>query len=245
MQSKDKELKMEEGMGHGISPNWIARLFEHPDLLRMGHSQRAEDQNLGLGWLYYALGRILRPRLAVVIGSWRGFSPLVFAKALQDNLEPGELIFIDPSLADDFWRDEESVKAYFIGFGVNNVRHFRMTTQEFVTTSDYRALPELGLVFIDGRHTEEQARYDYQAFKEFLAPRGLIILHDSMVVRDDKVYGSENAYKMTVKYFVDQLKDDPSLQVLDLPFGATGLTLVRKLAGEQSRPLHDWLEDPG
>ena len=60
-------------MKQGLSPDWITRLFEHPDLLRMGHHQRAEDQNLGMGWLYYAFGRMIRPRLAVVIGSWRGF----------------------------------------------------------------------------------------------------------------------------------------------------------------------------
>lgn len=231
-------------MGDGISTDWIARLFQHPDLLRMGHSQRAEDQNLGLGWIYYALGRILRPRLAVVVGSWRGFAPLVIAKALQDNLEHGELIFIDPSLADDFWCDEDGVKKYFLGFGISNIRHFRMTTQEFVASNDYGALDEIGLVFIDGRHTAEQSRYDYEAFDPLLAPRGLIVLHDSMVIRDDKVYGPENAYKMTVKNFVDQLKDDRSVQVFDLPFGATGLTLVRKLNGDLSRPLHEWLDDP-
>lgn len=232
-------------MERGISTNWIAHLFQHPDLLRMGHGQRADDLNLGLGWLYYALGRIIRPRLAVVVGSWRGFAPIVFAKALQDNLEQGELIFVDPSLADGFWKDKDAVERHFLRFGVANVRHFPMTTQEFVKTESYAALDELGVVFIDGRHTEEQARYDYEAFAPRLAPRGLIALHDSMVVRDDKVYGAENAYKMTVKHFVDQLKEDSSLQVLDLPFGATGLTLVRKLDGDKSRPLDEWLEDPG
>ena len=230
--------------GDGISAAWIARLFEHPDLLRMGHRQRAEDLNLGLGWLYYALGRILRPRIAVVIGSWRGFVPLVIGKALQDNLERGELIFIDPSLADDFWTNADAVRTYFQSFGARNIRHFRMTTQEFVATDHYRKLGEIGLVFIDGRHTEEQARFDYDAFEKFLAPRGFVVLHDSMVVRDDKVYGSENAYPMTVKSFVDRLKRDPSLQLLDVPFGSTGMTLLRKLDGEQSRPLHDWLEPP-
>ncbi|HEY8266495.1 MAG TPA: class I SAM-dependent methyltransferase [Steroidobacteraceae bacterium] len=228
----------------GISARWIARLFEHPDLLRMGHRQRGEDRNLGLGWLYYALGRILRPRLAVVIGSWRGFVPLVMAKALQDNLEQGELIFIDPSLADDFWKDADRVQAYFREFGVRNVRHFRMTTQEFVAGGDYRALGEIGLVFIDGRHTEEQVRFDYESFAGLLAPRGFVLFHDSMVVRDDKVYGAENAYPVTVKHFVDRLKEDRSLQLLDLPFGATGLTVLRKLDGESSRALHDWLDGP-
>jgi predicted O-methyltransferase YrrM len=230
-------------MKQGMSPDWVARLFEHPDLLRMGHHQRAEDQNLGLGWLYYAFGRILRPRLAVVIGSWRGFVPLMIAKALQDNLERGEVIFIDPSLADDFWKDAARVKEYFLGFGVANIRHFAMTTQEFVTTSEYRALGTVGLIFIDSLHTEEQASFDYGAFSGLLEPRGFVMLHDSMIVRPDKVYGGEKAYGMSVKYFVDRLKKDPMLQLLDLPFGHTGLTLLRKLDEDATRNPYDWLDD--
>ena len=230
-------------MKHGISPDWIARLFEHPDLLRMGHHQRAEDQNLGMGWLYYAFGRMIRPRLAVVIGSWRGFVPLMIAKALQDNLEAGEVVFIDPSLADDFWKDPTRVKEYFLGLGVANIRHFGMTTQEFVKTSDYRSLGKVGLVFIDSLHTEQQAQFDYEAFSGLLEPRGFVMLHDSMIVRPDKVYGGEKAYGMSVKYFVDRLKQDPMLQLLDLPFGHTGLTLLRKLDEEATRDPYDWLDD--
>ena len=69
--------------------DWIARLLERPDLQGMGHGQRVEDLNLGLGWLYYALARLLRPRIVVVIGSYRGFAPLVFGRALADNQESG------------------------------------------------------------------------------------------------------------------------------------------------------------
>lgn len=231
-------------MERAMSAEWIARLFEHPDLLRMGHSQSAADLNLGLGWLYYALGRVTRPRLAVVIGSWRGFVPLVIGKALQDNLEPGELIFVDPSHADDFWTDAGRVREYFLSFGVKNIRHFQMTTQEFVATPEYRQLGAIGLLFIDGRHTEEQASFDYGAFEALLEPRGFVMLHDSMVVRPDKVYGAENAYGMGVKFFVDRLKNDPSLQLMDLPFGSTGVTVLRKLDGESSRDLQAWLEGP-
>ena len=230
-------------MKQGLSPDWITRLFEHPDLLRMGHHQRAEDQNLGMGWLYYAFGRMIRPRLAVVIGSWRGFVPLMIAKALQDNLESGEVVFIDPSLADDFWKDAARVNDYFLSLGVANIRHFRLTTQEFVKTSDYRALGKIGLVFIDSLHTEQQAQFDYEAFSGMLEPRGFVMLHDSMIVRPDKVYGGEKAYGMSVKYFVDRLKQDPMLQLLDLPFGHTGLTLLRKLDEEATRNPYDWLDD--
>jgi len=69
----------------------------------------------GLAGFIMRLGRISRPQRVVVIGSFRGFVPLVLARAMRDNLEPGEVIFIDPSLADDFWKDPETVRSYFTG----------------------------------------------------------------------------------------------------------------------------------
>ena len=43
------------GDGCGVMQDWIGRLFENHDLTRMGHGQRVEDLNLGLGWVYYGL----------------------------------------------------------------------------------------------------------------------------------------------------------------------------------------------
>ncbi|MBT8420521.1 MAG: class I SAM-dependent methyltransferase [Gammaproteobacteria bacterium] len=116
--------------------NWISELYRHPDFIMMGHQQRTEDMNLGLGWLYYALARIVRTKTVVVIGSYRGFTPMVLGKALSDNLEGGRVIFIDPSFVDDFWKDPEAVRAHFAGFGVNNIKHHLSTTQQFVETND-------------------------------------------------------------------------------------------------------------
>ncbi len=220
---------------------WIARLFEEPGLLRMGHNQRAEDLNLGLGWLYYGLARLLHPKRAVVIGSYRGFVPLLLGKALCDNVEPGEVMFIDPSMVDDFWKDPEAVHAYFRGFGLENVRHHRMTTQQFVETEAYRGLGGIGLLFIDGYHSEEQARFDYRAFEQFLEPRGIALFHDSMVLRPSVVYGAGRVYDMRVKAFLDELKQDPGVQCFDVPFG-TGVTLVRKSGGASSEPLLEGLQ---
>ncbi len=62
-------------------PDWIDQLLDCRELRQMGHAQRRADQNLGLGWLYYSLGRMLRPSKVVVIGSYRGFVPLVLARA--------------------------------------------------------------------------------------------------------------------------------------------------------------------
>jgi len=79
---------------------------------------------------------------------------------LADNTEGGEVHFIDPSMVDDFWKDPATVKEHFEGFGVENIRHYLMTTQQFIEPEPYRALDEVGIVFIDGLHTEEQARFD-------------------------------------------------------------------------------------
>ncbi len=207
--------------------DWIARLFQNPDLLRMGHCQRLDDLNLGMGWLYYGLARLIRPKNVVVIGSWRGFVPLVFGKALADNLEEGSVLFIDPSLVDDFWKDPAAVREHFAHYGVTNVEHFLMTTQQFVETKTYRSLGQTEIVMIDGYHTAQQARYDYEAFQHLVTPQGVILLHDSLNAGTVNLYGPERAYQRSVKFFVEQLKDDSQLQVLDLPF-AKGLTMVRK-----------------
>jgi predicted O-methyltransferase YrrM len=209
---------------------WITKLLGNSDLRRMGHGQRFDDLNLGLGWLYYGLARILRPKTVVVIGSHRGFVPLTFAKALADNLEKGTVYFIDPSLVDDFWKDSQTVQDYFVSFGCGNIRHFLMTTQQFVETEMYRALGPVDIVFVDGFHSEEQARFDYEAFQERLAPNGIVLFHDSARCRTSRMYGSDQSYECRVKLFMETLKREPHLQVFDLPF-FEGITLVRRAGG--------------
>jgi predicted O-methyltransferase YrrM len=216
--------------------DWIAKLFESRGLTKLGHFQRVEDGNLGLGWLYYALARIIRPQQVVVIGSLRGFVPLVLGKALSDNAEGGRVIFIDPSFVDDFWKDPRAVRAYFASFDVTNVEHFLMTTQDFIRSPAYRSLDRLGMVFVDGYHSEEQARFDYNAFEGIVDPAGVILLHDTARCATSRIYGPERAYERRVKCFADELKGNPRLQVFDLPFGE-GVTLVRKVGSAEHQPV--------
>jgi predicted O-methyltransferase YrrM len=206
---------------------WARALLADPEMARMGHAQRADDANLGLGWIYYGLARALRPRSVVVIGSWRGFVPLVFGKALADNLEGGAVTFIDPSLVDAFWTEPARVEAHFLRFGVANIRHHRATTQEFVRGAAFRELDDVGVLYIDGLHTAEQARFDYEAFRDRFAPGALVLFHDTLRVRTSRIYGEDKAYEHRVKDFVASLRTDPQLELLDLPVG-DGLTILRR-----------------
>jgi hypothetical protein len=153
--------------------------------------------------------------------------PLLLGRAHADNLEGGEVWFIDPSLVDDQWKDEARVRAWFSERGVPGVRHFLATTQEFTRTETYRAMGEVGLLFVDGYHTAEQARFDHEAFAERMAPGSIACFHDSISTGTSGVYGPERAYHRTVRDYMLSLAADPRWQVLDLPF-EFGLSLVRR-----------------
>lgn len=206
--------------------DFIRNLFSDPEMLRMGHQQRQDDLNLGLGWIYYALGRVIRPERAVVIGSLRGFAPSVIAKALLDNVEEGEVVFIDPSLVNDFWADAAKVEAHFRALGTPNIRHYRHTTQEFVTTPAYRELSGVGLLMVDGYHSAEQARLDYLAFLDKLTEDAVVIFHDSVRAKESPVYGKDRPYTHTVFKFMERLRETPGLELFTLPH-ADGITLLR------------------
>jgi predicted O-methyltransferase YrrM len=220
-----------------MTEDWIGTLFAHPVLRAMGHAQRADDRNLGLGWLYYALARMVRPARAVCIGSWRGFVPIVLGQALRDNGEGGRVTFIDPSLVDDFWADPERTREWFASFGLDNVEHHCLTTQAFVAADVYRSHGPVGLLFVDGYHTAEQARFDHEAFAGLLTDDAAVLFHDSVRPRSSVMYGEDKCYVHTVHRYIDELKRRPDLQVMDFPLGS-GVTLVRRAAaGETALPF--------
>lgn len=213
---------------------WIERLFRDPALAAMGHAQRPETLDLGLGWIYYGLARVARPQRVVVIGSHRGFAPLVFARALADNGAGGRVVFVDPSLVDDFWKDPARVRAHFAEHGLDNIDHHAATTQDFVGSPAWQRLGQtVGIALVDGYHTEEQARIDHEALQPRLAPGGFCLFHDSIRERTSRIYGDDRPYRHTVKRYMDTLRADRRYEVLALPFG-DGLCIVRRAGPEGS-----------
>ena len=196
-------------------------------MLGTGHGERVADANLGLGHVYYALVRVVRPTQVVVIGSYRGFVPILMARGAADNLESAQVDFIDPALVDGFWRDPVAVKAHFARYTPQTIRHHLLTTEQFVKTAAYAAMHDVGLLFIDGYHSYAQAKFDFESFVPRLADNALVLFHDSVRVRWSRIYGEDKAFEHRVKDFIDELKTDARWQVFDLPFG-DGVTLVRR-----------------
>lgn len=108
-----------------------------------GHHEDAQRLNLGFGFIYYGLARVLRPKHVAVIGSGFGFSVICLALGLKDNGE-GQVSFVDPSYSllrngpfktiggTDNWNEPTRVQEHFESFGVGNlVTHFKMTSEVF------------------------------------------------------------------------------------------------------------------
>lgn len=221
---------------------WIDQLLAFPGMAGMGHGQRARDANLGLGWAYYALARILRPRTAVVIGSYRGFVPMVIARALADNAAgagdtdpPGIVEFIDPSHVDGFWTNPAEVESHFASLGITNVRHHPCTTEEFVASPRIARITDVGMLFVDGYHTAEQARFDHESFAPRLTADAIVLFHDSIRERTSAVYGEDRVYTHTVVRYIEELRRDARYEVFCIPM-ADGVTLVRRRDGAEAHP---------
>ena len=138
----------DSGGGFSLTPDLIRGIFR--DAKPLGHHEDPAKGNLGFGFLYYSLARMLRPRHVLVIGSGFGFSVVCFGLGLKDNGR-GRLSFVDPSysiLTDgpfktvggtSQWHDPAKVRRHFARFGLEDiVTHHCMTSAEF-----FDALPSL------------------------------------------------------------------------------------------------------
>lgn len=199
-------------------------MARHQELWMMGHNQNHQHLDLGLGWLYYGLARSLQPRLIVVIGSWRGFVPILMGQALQDAGSDGNLIFIDPSLVDSQWHS--GVDKYFAEFGIHCIQHFAETSQQFLE-ADRLEPQSIDLLFIDGYHSYESCRFEFEEFTPFLSRNAVTMFHDSTCRKDSSIYGKDKRYTRSVWRYINDLRARPELEVLNLEIGQ-GIAIVKR-----------------
>jgi hypothetical protein len=62
----------------------------------------------------------------------------------------------------------------------------------------YRDLGAVDIVFVDGYHSEEQVRYDFEAFRARLTPSGLMLFHDGIYAMTSPIYGADRKYEHRV-----------------------------------------------
>ena len=135
-----------------------------------------------------------------------------------------------------FGKDPEVVRNHFLSHGLHNVEHFQLTTEQFANSDRFDNLDNVGMLFVDGFHDVEHAKFDFETFEPLLGPTAVTIFHDSVREFVSGIYGDGKSYMQDVYLYMDELKANPDYQVFDFPFDS-GMTLVRK-TGDPNHPAY-------
>jgi|SRR5271166_871210 len=162
----------------------------------------------GLGdaaWLLYGLARSLRPEVCVEIGSARGKSACFLGQALNENGK-GKLYAIDPHTK-NAW-SEISVDTFEVmrknleSFGLmHRVEIVRKTAEQAALNWNLT----IDLLFIDGDHSYEGVKKDWELFTPHLSQFGVVIFHDTAWEIDPE-YRLSMRDDMGVPRFVEDLR---------------------------------------
>jgi len=159
----------------------------------------------GSAWLLHGLVRSLKPEVVVEIGSAQGKSACYIGMALKEIGE-GKLYAIDPHTRTD-WNDQgpedtlqimtENIKK------LNLQKHVEIVRQTSVEVRAWWKLT-IDMLFIDGDHSYEGVKGDWEMFSPFVRPFGVVIFHDTIWdLKPDMQYHRAD---MGVPKFVDGLR---------------------------------------
>ena len=166
------------------------------------------DFQSGLGdsqWLLYGLARSIKPKVCVEIGSARGRSATAVGLALRRN-GGGKLYAIDPHSVTT-WNDTNSVDSFALitenlqKAGVTEwVEIIRKTSGDAAKGWDKK----IDLIFIDGDHSYEGVKADWELFLPHMSEFGVVVFHDTLW--DLRPDGIHNRADMGVPRFVEELR---------------------------------------
>lgn len=190
------------------------------------------DFRTGLGssaWLLHGLVRSLQPDVVVETGSARGWSACHIGLALRENVR-GKIYAIDPHSTTE-WNDSGGVEnslpvfqRHIAAMGLQN--YVEIIRADSLTAARGWTRP-IDLIFIDGDHSYEGVKADWDLFSPFLTTSGVAVFHDTTweLNRHDPRYRGD----MGVPRFVDDLRRQ-GFPVITLDRDC-GLSLVQRPAG--------------
>jgi len=114
----------------------------------------------------------------VEIGVWHGVTTKVLRRAMASD---GVLLGVDPYPKGRFGFSVQRVIARQEIARVTNgtLQWQRLTGVEAARLHAAYKFPPVDFIFIDGEHTHEGLRGDWEAWSSLVAPQGIIALHDS------------------------------------------------------------------
>lgn len=125
----------------------------------------------------------LRPAVIVELGTHRGESYFAFCQSVQENATGSRCYAVDT------WQGDEHAGRYgeeiFQSVSSHNAQHHADFSLLIRETFDEAARQfsdgSIDLLHLDGLHTYEAVRHDFESWRSKLRPGGIILLHDTAV----------------------------------------------------------------
>lgn len=149
---------------------------------------------------------IVRPKVYVELG--------LFHCALFNRIIPfaEQLIGVDINAEAGSYMQQSSKTRFFNG-----------TTQEFAQEIENAPL-QINMLFIDADHSKAAVLQDFKDFFPFVAPHGLILLHDTHPGNEQLI---QPEWCGTAYQAVEELRESGSYELMTIPI-SPGLTICRK-----------------
>lgn len=196
-------------------------------------SHGATDLHMGDGILVYGLVQHMRAKNCVVIGSGGGFIPRIITQARLDLHYQG----IFDGNPEYNWGD---IGATYVVDACNGVggpndieneesfyrtrffpRFIKATSEDAYYDFFVRQEIKIDLLFIDGDHSYEGVKKDFDLYSTILSDHGIIVLHDTDAEYEETIIVSEDAKKDWDRFdgpakLVKELQENPEWNLINL-----------------------------
>ena len=213
----------------------------------------ATDLHLGDGLIVYSIIQHMRAKNCVCIGSGGGFVPRIMTQARYDLHQQG----IFEGNSDYNWGD---IGATYVIDACNGIggpndlenedsfyrksfhpRFIKSTSEkayyDFFVIQDIK----IDVLFIDGDHSYEGVKLDFELYSKILSPKGIILIHDTDGEYEESLIVSEDAKKDHHRFdgpsrLVKELQQNPewnlvnlfNFRILNDKPSSSGITIVNR-----------------
>jgi len=213
----------------------------------------ATDEHMGDGLIVYSLIQHMRAKNCVCIGSGGGYIPRIMTQARIDlhgqNIfegnpdynwgDIGATYLIDPCNGIGGPSDVDDEKSFFRTHFYP--RYIKDTSENafynFFVVQDIK----IDILFVDGDHTYDGVKKDFELYSTILSKNGIIIIHDTDERFENKLIISEDAKKDYFKFdgpsrLIKELQNSTEWNIINLfNFGilntkpsSSGLTIINR-----------------
>lgn len=196
-------------------------------------SHGATSEHMGDGLIVYSIIQHMRAKNCVCIGSGGGYIPRIMTQARLDlhkqhifngDNSPnwgdiGNTYVVDACNGVGGHNDLEDETSYYRT--VFNPRFIKATSYDAFYDFFIRQDIKIDVLFIDGDHSYEGVKQDFDLYSTILSDKGIIMLHDTDAEYEETFIVSEDAKKDHYRFdgpskLIKELQENPDWNLINL-----------------------------